>query len=124
MNGIEKQIIRHLATQLIADGHHISVDYDGGYCTEDEYKDLTDPEKVIEGCDAVDEVYLMLDATHEVDGESCAQFGWIYCIWGNGNDGKDCISNYSGADLDKYIDPIYKWLDTAEVVLEGNPYGN
>lgn len=119
MNAIEKQIARHMAAAIIQAGHNISVDYGRGYDCEAENFALKDVDKIIEASDAVDECHWMLDA--ERDGEGAqAQEGYLYFIWGNGDDGRTCLSDYT-MNLEPLLEPINKWADEAKMVLEGEP---
>lgn len=119
MNHIEKQIARRLAADLIAAGHKVSVDYERGWGCEEQNRDLTDPDKIVTASDAVDECHWMLDALHD-ERECSATAGYVYLIWGNGNDGRDCISDYT-TNLAPIVDPISDWADTAGIALLGEP---
>lgn len=121
MNGIEKQIVREIAKRLIAKGHNISVDFDRGYDCEDQYRNLTNIDKIVEGCDAVDECWWMLDAIAKPS-PNCAQdtSGYLYFIWANGNEGRDCLSDYT-TNLEEIVEPVSRWIDEAEIALVGEP---
>lgn len=113
MNGIEKLIASRIATALVASGKKITVDFSRGYDTEDQYRDLTDIAKIIEACDAVDECWFMLDAERDGDGAK-ATTGWVYFIWGNGEDGRTCVSDYT-TNLDDIMEPVSDWADTLTI---------
>ena len=57
---------------------------------------------------ACDEGWIMTGTT---DSDKQAD-AFIYFIWGNGNDGRDCISDYS-TSLESIIAPISEALDKA-----------
>jgi hypothetical protein len=63
----------------------------------------------------------MLDAEHKGE-EACATNGYLVFIWGNGNDGKDCLSDYT-TNIEPVIQPVLEWIEKAEAVttLEGAP---
>jgi hypothetical protein len=120
MNGIEKQIARAVASALINAGHKITVDYERGYDTEDQNRDLTDLDKIIEASDAVDECWWMLDAEPDPEAGACATGGWVYFIWGNGDEGRTCVSDYAGS-LEPLLEHIWPWAEYAEAALVGQP---
>lgn len=105
IQSIEKQIVRSVVAALIAAGHNFTVDYERGYDpTEITEKDSIDA--IIEAAFAVDECWFMIDR----DGDTFDTF--IYFIWGNGNDGRDCISDY-GTSLEAILSPIIEQADNA-----------
>lgn len=113
MNSIEKQILTKVVAALIAEGYHLTVDYERGYDSEPENRNLTDIDKIIEAADAVDECWLMVDRTPSEGGP---HDHFVYFIWGNGNEGRDCLTDYS-MRLDDTIAPISKWAEDADLQL-------
>ncbi|UIS25306.1 hypothetical protein [Erythrobacter phage vB_EliS-L02] len=97
---IEKQIARATLEALTKAGIPYSIDYHRGYEPSGVTSD--DPiEKQVEELFACDEGWIMTGTTDE-EGPYDA---FVYFIWGNGNDGRDCISDYS-TSLEHIIDPI------------------
>lgn len=105
MNGVEKQIVRKVAKALIEAGYPLTL-YDG-----EEETAFTDYDQLIKLCDDLDECWFM--TISKADGFSNT---FIYFIWGNGNEGRDCISDY-GVSLSPIIEPISEWADKAEAQL-------
>lgn len=114
MNGIEKQILRLVCEKLLAEGYVLTVDYERGFDSEPENKNLRDIDDIIHAADAVDEVWLMADREELEEGP---YDGFVYFIWGNGNEGRDCITDYSTV-FEPILDPIIDWLDEAELCLQ------
>lgn len=113
MNGVEKQILRKVCEAVIAEGYLVTVDYERGFYSEPENRNLTNIDAVIRAADEVDEVHLMLDR-HELDEGPYDAF--IYLIWGNGEEGRTCVSDYS-MSLEPLLLPIQEWVDGAELCL-------
>lgn len=93
MNINEKLISIEAIHRLIKADYYITVDYDRGYEPSD-IKDSKDVAAILSAMDDTDDVHLMVDK-QPLDGEGPYD-GFIHFIWGNGNEGMDCISNYSG----------------------------
>lgn len=122
MNGVEKQIARHIARALIAKGYNISVDFERGYDCEEGNFALTDVEKIIEASDEVDECHWMLNAEREPENGACATEGYLYFIWGNGEEGRTCLSDYT-TNLEPIIQHVNDWSESADLMLSGQPDG-
>jgi hypothetical protein len=118
MNYIEKQIARRVAKALLSGQNTISVDYERGYDCDEENFALTDIDKIIEASDAVDECHWMLDAERDGQG-ACATGGYVYFIWGNGEEGRTCVSDYT-TNLEPIMAPIFEWVESADFALTGD----
>lgn len=101
----EKQISRAVLEALDAAKIPHWIDYDHGYepsgATSEDSID-----KRLEELFACDEGWIMTGTT---DSDTPAD-SFIYFIWGNGNHGLDCISDY-GTSLQAVLDPILKAID-------------
>jgi hypothetical protein len=114
MNGVEKQILRKLCEGLMAEGYWLTVDYEMGFDSEPENRNMTNINDIIKAADAVDECWLMADREELDEGPYDA---FVTLIWGNGNEGRDCISDYC-ISLEPIIKPIYDWIEGAELCLK------
>lgn len=110
MNNIEKQVLRKIVAELFVQGWYVTVDYEYGYDSEPENRNMTDLEKVIEAADAVDECWIMVDKEPREIG---TYNGFIHLIWDNGNEGRDCITDYS-MNLEPVMGPISEWTEEVE----------
>lgn len=104
MNGVEKQIVRKVAEAMIAADYQLIL-FDG-----EEETPFVDYDSMIAWCDDLDECWLL---TTKADGFSRT---FVYFVWGNGNEGRDCISDY-GVSIEPLIAPIVEWSDIAEARL-------
>lgn len=103
---IEKQAARIVLKALDDASIPYSIDYENGY----EPSGVTSNDslsKRIEELYACDEGWIMTGTT---DGKGPFD-GFIRFIWGNGNDGRDCISDYS-TSLERMLDPIVNALES------------
>jgi hypothetical protein len=98
MNLIEKIIARRVAGALIAAGKPVTVDYNDG--EQPTLVGSMDVAAIIKAANEVDECYFLTDPLG--DGTYDCFVRWI---WGNGNEGLDCLSDYS-TPLSREIDPI------------------
>lgn len=104
---IEKQAARAVLKALDEAGIPHSIDYERGY----EPSGATSNDSInkrIEELFACDEGWIMTGTTDQ-EGPYDA---FIHFIWGNGNGGRDCISNYS-TSLESVLAPICDALDEA-----------
>lgn len=94
----EKEILKRVVHSLLAlpDVKGLHVD-DGN----DEYalENCSDFDKIYEACNAVDDCRLYVKNS------------FVYFIWGNGNDGLDCICDY-GVSLEPVMAPIFEWIES------------
>ena len=103
----EKQISRAVLEALDAAKIPHWIDYDHGY--EPSGVSSLDPiDKRLEELFACDEGWIM---TGRTDDEEPAD-AFIHFIWGNGNHGLDCISDYS-CSLETVLAPINKAIEEA-----------
>jgi len=116
MNSVEKQILTKVVQELVVEGYLITVDYERGFDSEPENRNLTNLAEITDAADATDECHLMVDREELEEGP---YEGFVYFIWGNGNSGRDCISDYS-TNLEGIIGPILEWVDCADLQLKGN----
>ena len=105
MNGVEKQIARKVAEAMIAAGYELIL------CDGEEETSFVDYDSMIAWCDNLDECWFLTSS--KADGFSKT---FVYFIWGNGNGGRDCISDY-GMSLEPLLAPILEWTDKAEARL-------
>lgn len=102
---IEKQIARQTLEALDKAGIPHSIDYERGYEPSGATSD--DPiDKRIEELFACDEGWIMTGTT---DGEGPFD-AFIWFIWGNGDEGRYCISDYS-TSLEDIVGPICEAAD-------------
>lgn len=112
MNGIEKAISRRLIDGLLAAGKRITVDYELGL--DPALEGSKDVEAIIAAMDAVDECWLMI-------GEGKPSYdAFLYFIWGNGEEGRTCLSDYS-CSLESIVAPVSEWSKGAEMTLTEAP---
>lgn len=104
---IEKQAARAVLKALDAAKIPYWIDYERGYEPSDATSDSPIDERINE-LFACDEGWIMTGTT---DSETQAD-AFVYFIWGNGNDGRDCITDYS-CSLESIINPIIEALDKA-----------
>ena len=99
-NPIERKIVRDLAACLIAAGMPVTVDYN-----EDEPGVLasTDLDAIENAAMDVDDCWLLVNP----EGEGYNSY--VRLIFGNGNLGLDCISDYT-TDLEGVIQPVIDWI--------------
>ena len=106
---IETQILRRVVEALRADPEVTAIYVDDG--DEDEYVLTIAPEtpwdKIEYHCFGVDDVRLIVE-------RNC-RLSFVYFIWGNGNDGWDCICDY-GVSLEDTLRPIIDWIIEQENV--------
>lgn len=104
MNHIEKLIARNIAAALIAAGKFVTVDYN-----EDEpgVSESSDLDAIIAACDAVDECWFLVDPHRDNEG---TYQGFVRFIWGNGDEGRTCVSDYS-VYLTEFVDPAVDGVD-------------
>lgn len=104
MNHIEKLIARNIAAALIAAGKFVTVDYN-----EDEpgLSESSDLDAIIAACDEVDECWFLVDPHRDNEG---TYKGFVRFIWGNGDEGRTCVSDYS-VYLTEFVDPAVDGVD-------------
>lgn len=107
MNAYETLIATAALSGLIKAGYYISVDFDRGY-EASSARNINNPDKIptaLAAMDEVDECWLMLsDAPHD---DNSAYDAFVYFIWGNGNEGRDCLSNWTSTDrINAVVDPL------------------
>lgn len=104
---IEKQTARAVLKALDEAKVPYSIDYERGY--EPSGVTSSDPlAKRVEELFACDEGWIMTGTT---DGEGPFD-SFIHFIWGNGNGGRDCITDY-GTSLEHILAPINEALEKA-----------
>ena len=132
MSPIEKLIARTAARRLWDAGYFLTVDYDRGFEPSNargmSNANALGVDGVIEAMNAVDECWLMVHRTAPKfrNGQPTEPYdAFVYFIWGNGNEGRDCISDYS-TSLAGQIDGLDDaWanaqIDRAFAALDGLP---
>lgn len=104
MKYVQKEILRRVCQGLIADGYLITVDYERGFDSEPENRNLTNIDQIIRAADQVDECWLMVDREPLEEGPYDA---FVYMNWWND---EDCLSDYTSS-LEPIMAPIYKWIE-------------
>ena len=98
----EREILKRTVEGLLAlpsvTGLHVD---DGG--DEDALHNCSDFDQIYEACDAVDDCRLYVTRCGHPT-------SFIWFIWGNGNDGLDCITDY-GVSLEPVMGPISDWIN-------------
>lgn len=103
MSYIEKLILAKVAGALIDAGLPISVDYNEG---EPELVGSTDLTAIETAAFAVDECWLLVNGP-----DAAGKYeSFVYFIWGNGNCGWDCVSDYS-TRLEAVLEPVFAWIE-------------
>lgn len=102
----ETEILRRVVTALLAIPNVTGIDVDDGG-DEVELHNATDFEKIKETCFGVDECHLFVKQPGE-------RRQWVYFIWGNGNLGLNCISDY-GISLEEPLKPVFDWIEEQDV---------
>lgn len=96
---VEQKIVGALVDSLLADGYRISVSLERGYDIDDMTANgvlgTRDRAKIMEEAFAGDECHLFVhDAVDPlIVDDYIDSFGWVYVVFGN--DGWDCISDYT-----------------------------
>lgn len=109
MSPYEKLIAGEACRRLIAAGYKLTVDFERGYEASDA-RNIDSPDgiaKALAAMNEVDECHLMVSRKHMTftRGETKGADHFVWFIWGNGNEGRDCISDYSTA-LSEQIDGL------------------
>ena len=119
MSPYEKLMALETMNRLIGAGYHLTLDFDRGFeAGTADVRNVTTKEgmaRIMQEMDAVDECWLMANRqpvafladgrTKVANGQGGAYDGFVYFIWGNGDDGLSCMSNYSGS-LRLMLDPV------------------
>lgn len=98
MQPYETLIATATLSGLIKAGYYITVDFDRGYEASNA-RNINSTDQIptaLAAMNAADECWLMLSDAPHPDGEPYDAF--VYFIWGNGNDGKDCLSDWTSTD--------------------------
>lgn len=83
--------------------------WDGG-----EFIHTDDIDTIIEQAEAVEECWIYF--YKQLD-ENVRRKHWVYFIWGNGNDGWDCVTDYSfnkGDDFDDMMNELFDWQEAQQ----------
>lgn len=109
MQPFETLIAHEACRRLIAAGYKLTVDFERGYEASDarNISAVADIGKALAAMNEVDECHLMVSRKHMTfeRGETNGADHFVWFIWGNGNEGRDCISDYSTA-LSEQIDEL------------------
>ncbi len=94
---VERKIVGAAVDAALAAGYRVTVSLERGYDHDDCLLGSTDREKIMEEAFAGDDCHLFI---HEATGplveertNAIISIGWIYVVFGN--DGWDCISDYT-----------------------------
>ena len=104
MRYVEKLLARKFITDLLNDGKRITVDFERGYDAQPHCGD--DVDAILAQMDQVDECWLMI-GTDTGEGYD----GYLYFIWGNGNGGWDCLSDYTTGSIEAAIKPTLAFIE-------------
>ena len=109
MNRNERMIVRKMCELAVQhDWKLVAVD-DGG----DEPELISSVDRAIELGYNVDEIRYVFQKG------DITQLGIVLCIFGNGNDGLDVVSDHH-TSLDAFMDPLYEWVLELEAYWHGS----